>query len=118
MFKANLSKGSKLFKKILGSENGNEQNIGGLFKGICENCNIENLKFDRVVGEPVNADNRTIYPIVERVAIMDKMRNFLGAEIFPVALVIEESGQKYAISLTGEEIDPDEFIGMIKESKK
>jgi hypothetical protein len=44
------------------------------------------------------------------------MQNFKGIEIFPIVLVIEEPPEKYAVSLTGEEIDPDEFIGMV--SKK
>ncbi len=118
MFKINLSNGPKLFKKIINCESDNELNIEELFKGICEKCNIENLKFDRVVGKPVKVDTKTIYPIVEIVVIKNKMQNFLGVEIFPIALVIEESGEKYVFSITGEEIDPDEFAGMVEESKK
>lgn len=118
MFKINLSNGPELFKKIINRENDNEQNIWDLFKGICEKSDIENLKWDRVVGKPVKADTKTIYPIIEIVAIRNKMQNFQGVEIFPVALVIEESGEKYALSLMGEEIDPEEFVGMIEESKR
>ncbi len=114
----NLSNGSKLLKKIFAGENNNGQSVGAMFKGICGSCGIENIKLDRVVGKPVKANTKTIYPIVEIVAIRNKMQNFHGIEIFPIALVIEESGEKYALSLTGEEIDPDEFVGMIEESKK
>jgi len=112
----NLLNCSNLFKKIFNRENEGKQNMDDIFRGICENCSIEMPKFDRIVVNPIKADNRTIYPIMDVAFIGNKMQSFKGIEIFPIALVIEEAGEKYAISLTEEEIDPGEFIGMI--SKK
>lgn len=118
MFKTNLFNRSKLFEKLFNRENGDEKDIEDIFKGICENCNIEKPQLDRVVGKPVKADNRTIYPIIDILAIGNKMQNFKGVEIFPVAVVVEEAGEKYAISLTGEEIDSDELIGWYQKNRK
>ena len=105
--------------KIFNRENRDEKDISSMFKEFCRNCNIEMPKWDKVVGKPIKTANRTIYPIIEVVTIGNNMPNFRGIEIFPIALVIEESGEKYAISLTGEEINSDELIEMVfKESKK
>ncbi len=103
--------------KIFNRENRDEKDISSLFKDFCGNCNIEMPKWDKVVGKPIKAADRTIYPIIEVVTVGNNMHNFRGIEIFPIALVIEESGKKYAISLTGEEINSDEFIGMISKEK-
>jgi uncharacterized spore protein YtfJ len=106
-------------KKIFNRENRDEKDISSMFKEFCGNCNIEMPKWDKVVGKPIKAANRTIYPIIEVVTIGNNMPNFRGIEIFPIALVIEESGEKYAVSLTGEEINSDEFVNMVfKENKK
>ncbi|MCZ3366141.1 MULTISPECIES: hypothetical protein [Methanobacterium] len=106
-------------KKIFNRENRDKKDISSMFKDFCGNCNIEMPKWDKVVGKQIRAADRTIYPIIEVVTIGNNMPNFRGIEIFPVALVIEESGEKYAVSITGEEIDSDELIEMVfKESKK
>ena len=114
MFRINFLNLPRLFEGILNRKNRNRQNLDDIFKGISENCDIEMPKFDRVVGKPVKADNKIIYPIIEIAAMGNKMQNFKGLEIFPIAVVIEEAGEKYAISLTDEEIDSNEFIEMIK----
>ena len=97
---------------------GTEKNVSSKFEWVCENCSIEMPKFDRVVGKPIKAADRTIYPIIETVTIGNNRPTFRGIEIFPIALVIEESGEKYTISLTGEEVNSDEFIGMVSEKVK
>ena len=106
-------------KKIFNRENRDKKDISSMFKDFCGNCNIEMPKWNKVVGKSIRAADRTIYPIIEVVTIGNNMPNFRGIEIFPIALVIEESGEKYAVSLTGEEINSDELIEMVfKESKK
>ena len=106
-------------KKIFNRENRDKKDISSMFKEFCGNCNIEMPKWDKVVGKPIKAANRTIYPIIEVATIGNNMPNFRGIEIFPIALVIEESGEKYAVSLTGDEINSDELIDMVfKENKK
>jgi uncharacterized spore protein YtfJ len=106
-------------KKIFNRENRDKKDISSMFKDFCGNCNIEMPKWDKVVGKSIIAADRTIYPIMEVVTMGNNMPAFRGIEIFPVALVIEESGEKYAVSLTGEEINSDELIEMVfKESKK
>jgi uncharacterized spore protein YtfJ len=113
-----LSCDPKRFRKIF-SRNKTKKDILSNFKETCENCGIEMPKFDRVVGKPVKAAGKTIYPIIEIATMGNNMPNFRGIEIFPIALVIEESGEKYTISLTGEVVNSDEFIDMVfKESKK
>ena len=113
----NLSCAPKRLGKIF-NRNKTEKDILSKFKETCENCSIEMPKFDRVVGKPVKAAGKTIYPIIEIATMGNNMLNFRGIEIFPIAIVIEESGEKYAFSLTGEEIDSDEFIGMVSEKVK
>ena len=96
-----------------------EKDVSCIFKDFCKNCNIEMPKWDKVVGKPIKTEGRTIYPIIDVVTVGDNMPTFRGIEIFPIALVIEESGEKYAVSITGEEINSDELIEMVfKESKK
>ena len=94
MFKMNLLSCPKQFKKIFNRKNETEQNLSSMFREACQNYNIEMPEFNRVVGKPVKADNKTIYPIIEIAAIGNKMQNFKGIEIFPIALVIEEAGEK------------------------
>ncbi|MGB9978974.1 hypothetical protein [Methanobacterium sp.] len=107
------------FKKLFNRENRTEKDIYSMFKDVCENYNIEMPYMDRVVGKPIKAAGRTIYPIIDIATVGNNMPNFRGIEIFPIVLVIEESGEKYAISLTEEEIDSDEFIDMVfKKSKE
>ena len=113
----NLSCGPKRFEKIF-NRNKTEKDILSKFKETCENCSIEMPKFDRIVGKSIKAAGKTIYPIIEIATIGNKMQSFRGIEIFPIALVIEESGEKYTISLTGEEVNSDEFIGMVSEKVK
>ena len=105
--------------KIFNRENNDKKDVSSMFKEFCGNCNIEMPKWDKVVAKPIRAADRTIYPIMEVVTVGNNMPNFRGIEIFPIALVIEEYGEKYAISLTEEKINSDEFIEMVfKESKK
>ena len=105
--------------KIFNCENKDKKDIPAMFEEFCGNFNIEMPRWDKVVAKPIKAADRTIYPIIEVVTVGDNMPTFRGIEIFPIALVIEESGEKYAVSLTGEEINSDEFIEMVfKESKK
>ncbi len=106
-------------KKIFSRENRDKKDVSSMFKEFCGNCSIEMPKWDKVVGKPINAADRTIYPIIDVVTVGNNMPPFRGIEIFPIALVIEESGEKYAVSLTGEEINSDEFIEMVfKKNKK
>lgn len=106
-------------KKIFNRENRDGKDISSMFKEFCGNHNIEMPKWDKIVGKPIKAEGRTIYPIIDVVTVGNNMPAFRGIEIFPVALVIEESGEKYAVSLTEEEINSDELIDMVfKENKK
>gem|GEM_PF-3206529 len=118
MLNGNFLSRTKPFEKIFNQEKRREKNIKDIFNEVYENWDKENLKFDRIVGNPFKAHKRIIYPILEIAAVGNKMQNFKGVEIFPIALVIEESGEKYVISLTKEEINPDEFIEMISKKSK
>jgi uncharacterized spore protein YtfJ len=118
LLNGNFLSRTKPFEKIFNREKRREKNIKDIFKEVYENWDIKNLKFDKIVGKPFKAHKRVIYPILEIAAVGNKMQNLKGVEIFPIALVIEESGEKYVISLTGEEINPDEFIEMISKKSK
>ena len=104
--------------KTNGCENESKQDIKGIFKKVCQKSNIELPKIDIVVGNPVKAYNKTIYPIVEILIIGNKMQSFQGAQISPFALVVEEQEKEYAISLTGGEIDSEELIELKEKQKK
>lgn len=106
-----------MFKKIKGCKNENKQDIANIFKKVYERSNMEGPKIDIMVGNPVKAYNKTIYPIIEILTIGSKMQSFKGAEIFPIALVVEEQENEYVISLIEGEINPEELIEM-KEKQK
>ena len=73
--------------------------------------NIPMPQIETKVGKPVKVLDRTIYPIIKSYVTIGK--NFVGIELFPIALVIQEPQDKYAISLTDEEINPEELFKMI-----
>jgi hypothetical protein len=49
--------------------------------------------------------------------IKNENQAFLTVEIFPIALVIEETGERYVVSLTNDEINSEELIGRITPKK-
>jgi uncharacterized spore protein YtfJ len=106
MFKINL-KGGKFYRKFMG----NRENTGEMLKKIYES----NLKLNKetVVGKPIQIDNKTLYPVIEIVTIGNRIQNYVGAEISPVAILVEESDNEYLFSLTDEEINPEEILEMI-----
>lgn len=107
--------GISKFKNIFCPENRED---GSSVAELCKKCSINMPQWDRMVGKPFKTGNRTIYPVLEVATVGSNLPSFRGIEIFPIALVIKESGEKYTISLTDEEINPDELIGMVFKEKE
>ncbi len=72
-----------------------------------------NFDVDTVVGKSVEAHGKVIYPIVKISVLRDNKMDVVGSWIVPFAFVVEESGKKYVISLTDEEINQKELLKMV-----
>lgn len=107
MFKINL-KGKKFYRKVMGK---NRENTGEMLKNIYEN----NLKPNKetVIGKPIQIDNKTIYPVIEIITMGNKIQRYAGAEISPIAILVEESDNKYVFSLTSKDINPEKILEMV-----
>lgn len=111
MFKINL-KGQEFYKKIMGK---NGEKTKDMLKKIYES-NLKSNK-ETVIGKPVKAGNRTFYPVIEIITMGNKIQRYIGAEIFPIAILVEESGDKYVFSLTNKEINPEKILEMVPKNK-
>ncbi|MGF7119570.1 GerW family sporulation protein [Methanobacterium oryzae] len=107
MFKINL-KGQRFYKKIMGK---NSEKTNDMLKKIYES----NLKPNKetIIGKPIQIDNKIIYPVMEIVTMGKEIQWYIGAEISPIAILVEESGDKYVFSLTNKEIYPEKIIEMV-----
>jgi len=94
------------YKGFFGSNEDNKE-IKSFLKNIIE----PEKKIE--VGKAVELDYRKIYPIIEIIIIKNAKNAPLFAEIYPVALIIEEEDQKFVINLTEDVIDSEKFIEMI-----
>ncbi len=72
------------------------------------------LKTDTVVGKALKIDDRTLYPIIQISTLKRKKKDFIGAWIFPLAIVIEEPTKEYVILLTDEDIDQRQLLDFLK----
>ena len=106
-----------MFKKCLSTKKDSKAPMEHFLKKICKKINLEELKTDRIVGKPIKTYNRTIYPIVEILTVGNKIQSFKGAQISPIALMVEENNERYVISLTGEEINLEELIKLKEKTK-
>lgn len=98
---------------------------GKMFNGVFnpqkkETCNIGEVikkftkpEINKSVGKEIKIDNKTIYPIIQTSVIRGE-KGFTVAEIFPIALVVEENNEKYVISVFESLDDPEIFIEMVK----
>lgn len=96
-----------------------------MFKGVHNSRKTEMNKMKRTIksitepiintniGKIVKLDNRTIYPIVQTFAIKNEKKNIMAAEIFPIALVVQEPDDEYVISLTDDSINSEDLIKLI-----
>lgn len=109
MFKINR-KGHKFYRKIMGK---NRENADEMFKKIYESKFKPNK--ETVIGEPIQIDNKTIYPVIEIITMGNGIQRYV--EILPVAIRVEESNNEYLFSLTDEEINPDEILEMISKNR-
>ncbi len=110
MFKINFSKGQEFYEKIMGK---NTETTNDMLKKIYES----NLKPNKetVIGKPIQVDNKTIYPIIDIITMGNKMQRYVGAEISPIAILVEESDNKYVFSLTSKEINPEKILEMVSQ---
>ncbi|MEN4020038.1 MAG: hypothetical protein PQ971_02865 [Methanobacterium sp.] len=75
-------------------------------------------EIDINIGKPIKFAKRTIYPVVQTSVIKNERRESIAAEIFPIALLIEEPQGEYVISLNGDEISSKEIRKIIYPEKE
>jgi uncharacterized spore protein YtfJ len=71
---------------------------------------IGEVKTDASVGEAIKIGDRTIYPVNQVSTLNRNGTGFFGVWISPLAIVVVEPTQKYAISLTSETITLDKLL--------
>jgi uncharacterized spore protein YtfJ len=79
------------------------------------------------IGDAIEINQRVIYPVA-KTSVLKNRGNLLGCWIAPVALLITEQDNAYAISLTEEEITLDqilaiapsinEILGMVRDKER
>ena len=96
-----------------------------MFKGVFNSRKTEMYKMKRTiksitepiintnVGKVIKLGNRTIYPIVRTFVIKNEKQDVMAAEIFPIALVVQEPDDAYVISLTDDAVNLEDLIEMI-----
>jgi hypothetical protein len=73
----------------------------------------QDLKKDTVIGQPLKIGDRTLYPVIIVSTLNTKERSFSGAWISPLAMVVVEPTQKYAVPLTDEPIDLEQILELV-----
>jgi hypothetical protein len=69
-------------------------------------------------GERIEIEGRSIYPVVEISVLKTHEGSALGSWIAPVAILVIEQDEQYAISFTNEEITADRIGKMVPSLKK
>lgn len=101
----------KMFKKPFDSGKSRNKIITEVINSIIE------PEIDTNIGKPIKFAKRTIYPVVQTSVIKNEKREFIAAEIFPIAFLIEEPQGEYVISLNEDEISSKELIRKIYPEK-
>jgi hypothetical protein len=69
-------------------------------------------------GERIEIEGRSIYPVVEISVLKTYEGSALGSWITPVAMLVIEQNEQYAISFTNEEMTADRIGEMVPSLKK
>ena len=75
-------------------------------------------KTEKLVGESFKIGNRTFYPVMDVFTLSVDGKSFFTVCISPLAMVVVEKKQKYAISLTEETITLTELIEKVPSLKE
>jgi hypothetical protein len=70
------------------------------------------------VGEVLKISDRTLYPVFQVSTLNRNGKRFFGVWISPLALVVVEPTQKYAVSLTGEAVTLDRLLEKVPSLKE
>lgn len=96
-----------------------------MFKGVHNSRKTEMYKIKRTiksitepiintnVGKVIKLGNRTIHPIIQTYVIRNEKQGVIVAEIFPIALVVQEPDEEYVISLIDDAINSKDLIELI-----
>ena len=96
-----------------------------MFKGVHNSRKTEMNKMKRTIktitepiintniGKVIKLDKRTIYPIIQTYVIRNEKQGVVAAEIFPIALVVQEPDDEYVISLTDDAVNSEDLIELI-----
>ncbi len=76
------------------------------------------VKTDTSVGEVLKIGDRTLYPVIQVSTLNRNGKGFFGVWISPLAIVVVEPTQKYAISLTSEAITLDQLLEKVPSLKE
>lgn len=79
---------------------------------------IEKVKTDTLIGEALKIGDRTLYPVIQVSTLNRKGQNFFGAWVSPLAMVVVEPTQEYAIPLTDETITLEQLLEMVPSLKE
>lgn len=72
-----------------------------------------NYNNEKRILNPIDIENRIIYPVVDIVSTIDYNNQYSLVDISPVALIVHEKENKYIINLRCNELDENELFKLL-----
>jgi uncharacterized spore protein YtfJ len=63
-----------------------------------------------IVGKKMEAGNRSLYPVIKVSILKTEQGRILGSWLTPLALLVFEPGDHYAVTLEGKKMTPEQII--------
>jgi len=79
---------------------------------------LKDIRTNIVVGKPFKIGHRTFYPVVRMSTLNNEEQSFFGAWISPLAIVVVEPTQEYAIPVTDESITLQHLFEIVPSLKR
>ncbi|MCP8311205.1 MAG: hypothetical protein L6N95_01965 [Candidatus Methylarchaceae archaeon HK01B] len=76
------------------------------------------IETDTVVGEALKIGDRTLYPVIRVVTINREGEGFFGVWVSPLAMVVIEPAQEYALPLTEETVTLEKLLEIVPSLKE
>jgi hypothetical protein len=73
---------------------------------------FKDLNIEKKVLKPFQIGERIFFPVIEIITI-ESENHFNSINISPIAVIIEENGNKYIIPIARDEIDKDELFELL-----
>ncbi|WP_414468512.1 hypothetical protein [Methanobacterium sp. ACI-7] len=76
---------------------------------------MESLNYnnERRILNPIDIENRIVYPVVDIVSTIDYNNQYGLVDISPVALIVHENENRYIINLSCNELDENELFKLM-----